>query len=368
MRKVLILGIGPAQVDALEYCKARGFEVHACSNSQDGPGRYLADVFATIDIVDVNSIFTYASSNKIDLVYCVGSDLGMVTAAKVSELIGLPSFVPGDVAELCHDKYRLRSTLGETFPGNIPFMLIQDKSDINRWKKFPCVLKPVDNQGQRGVFTISSIQDFHHYYANAAEHARSGRLIIEEYVNGPEYSVNVYLIDRRIELWQVSERITFAEYPGGLVKAHRLPPQLMNQDQHDKLWNLVSSTVEKLGIRNGPVYFQVKISRDGPKLIEVTPRLDGCHLWRLIFEYTGINLLDTTFRHLLGESSRISKNGLQHTGCELHFICEAPGHIVNREKHQIGQPSYLRWYYSDGQRVRAVNGYMEKIGYFICKI
>ena len=87
---------------------------------------------------------------------------------------------------------------------------------------------------------------------------------------------------------------------------------------------LVSEAVTKLEINNGPVYFQIKIENGHPYLIEVTPRLDGCHMWRLIKEYTGVNLLDITMTHFLDGTVPDISYKVSDIPMHTEFFCEAP--------------------------------------------
>ena len=79
-------------------------------------------------------------------------------------------------------------------------------------------------------------------------------------------------------------------------------PTQFSKNVVEKVKDLVQRVLQKLEIKDGPAYFQIKVVGDEPYLIEVTPRLDGCHMWRLINIYCGVNLLDMSFKQLIGES------------------------------------------------------------------
>lgn len=85
MKKVLILGAGNAQIDAIEYCKGQGYKVYGCSYTDTDKGIPYLDEFKQINIIDAEAVAEYVKDNGIDLVYSVGSDLAMPTVAKVSE-------------------------------------------------------------------------------------------------------------------------------------------------------------------------------------------------------------------------------------------------------------------------------------------
>src|SRR5690606_37258886 len=95
-KRVLILGVGSAQADAILACRARGHRVFAISYRNEGKARDLPDEFAMVDIADEQAVLAYAKSIAADIVYSVGSDIAMPTVAHVSAALGLPHFV--DVA------------------------------------------------------------------------------------------------------------------------------------------------------------------------------------------------------------------------------------------------------------------------------
>ncbi len=367
MNKILILGIGNAQVDAIRYCKNAGIEVHACAYNEHGPGRALADRFALIDIVDIEAVCRYAADNKMDWVYSIGSDVAMPTIAAVSEKLGLPHFISYQTAAICQNKAKMRSVLGPDFVGNVPYAVIREKDDIRSWREYPCMLKPADSQGQRGVYMIRERQDYDRYYEQAMRYSRAKELIVERYIAGREISANVYLNDGKVVFSQLTDRIPLCDYPGNPAKEHRIPAMAVDQPIIEKTADLIKRVLEKLTIADGPVYFQIKLADGELFLIEMAPRLDGCHLWRLIDHYCGVDLLDVTFRHLTAGECHIKDPVSDKTrSYRLKYFQKEPGKIVKRGDLSIDRsPLYLEFYYLPEETVRPVNGHMEKIGYYI---
>lgn len=362
MKSILILGIGSAQVDALRWCRTAGLEVHACGVSEQGTGRRLADRFALMDIRDAAAVERYVLANGISVVYSVGSDAAMPTAARVSEKLGLPSFFPAESAVICNNKHLMREALGPDFAGNLRHLVVRTAEEAAAWKSYPCIMKPADNQGQRGVFILNNPADLQAQFLRSLEFSPSGRVVLEEYADGPEVSANVYMQDGEVRFLQVTDRIVFAEYPG-IVSEHRIPSA--HAGAESAVRDLVVRVLGRIRIPDGPVYFQLKLTRTGPVVLEATPRLDGCHLWRLIREYCGVDLLECTFRHLLGEPLPSLEKKPATRQLTLVFPSGRPGDKVDRQSYDIGRPLHLEWYYESGETIRPINGLMEKVGYFI---
>jgi biotin carboxylase len=228
----------------------------------------------------------------------------------------------------------------------------------------PVIVKPADAQGQRGVRRVDDAKNLDEAVRTAVGHSRSGRAIIERYVAGPEVSVNGYLVDGRLAFCAVSDRLTWPQHTG-LVRAHVLPADTVAPERHAEIREVLDAAAAALGITNGPVYAQMKVD-DRPRVLEVTPRLDGCHLWRAIRAATGVDLLDTTLRHLVaGEVPSAALEQTRSSAATIEFMCAVPGQPVDYSPFAtIEEDADKVWhYYEPGDVVRPVNGHYEKVGY-----
>lgn len=368
MKKVLILGVAAVQYDAIKNLKDKGYTVHALARSNDGPGADLADTFTEIDILDLETVEEYIVANQIDAVYSVGSDIAMPVVSYLSEKLNLPHFVSENTARTCNNKNQMRETLGSGFSGNIEFKVLSEFEEPTNLT-YPFIVKPTDSQGQRGVSLVSNLEEFKTAYETAKSASRSGLVITEQYVNGPEVSVNGYLIDGELKFFAVSDRDTWPQYTG-LIHKHILPSKKADKEVQKKIRDVLEAISNKMGIYNGPVYAQMKIEKDNPYLIEITPRLDGCHMWNIIHKNSQINLLELTFEHLLhNNTEEINEVQIDEATHILEFICQTP----NEEAEYSGYKTQLTdsldsfQYYNEKDMIRPINGKHEKIGYFIYK-
>lgn len=367
MNKILILGAGNAQVDAIRFCRDKGYEVYGCSYTGTDRGIPLLDHFKQIDIKDINAVCGYASENKIDIVYSVGSDLAVPTAMKVSERLNLRHFISYETAVICQTKNRLRSFLGADFPGNLPYLCVSKMEQALDFGQYPCMMKPTDAQGQRGCYKIENENEIKKYFETSKSYSKSGNVILEKYVEGPEVSVNAYVQNGETVFLLISDREVFDELPGGIIKRHIMGAHSLSQRAKENIRALSLHTIAKLSILNGPVYFQIKLEGDTPYIIEVTPRLDGCHMWNLIKHYCGVDLLSASLESLMENRTHAFTPKPKEGVFVLEFMCEKPGRTFDREKYGLHDYEYIDWYYQTGEQVKKLNGYMEKCGYQIYK-
>ncbi len=360
-KKFLVLGVGNAQVDLLQYLhKFENTEIHALSNTSEGRGFALVDVFKEIDISDKNAVLNYAKNNKIDFIYTIGSDIAMPTVTWVAEKLNLKTFISSNTAFLCNNKHLVREKLKNVY-GSVAFEILDSTLTVKNIN-FPVIVKPVDSQGQRGISTVTSKDSLQKAYKKAISYSRSGKAIVEEKIEGQEISVHTYIKDGEIIFFLPSDRISWEGFDGGIIHKHILPASISNKAVRN-VQKLVSESIELLSIRNGPVYFQIKMNRDEAFLIEVTPRLDGCHMWRQIEKSTGIDLLDITIKHLKDEPFEIPSN-FKIKKSTLEFLCQPPNETFKKQK--ISEKAcYHEFFYHEGEKVKPMNEQMEKCGFQI---
>ncbi|WP_324659164.1 ATP-grasp domain-containing protein [Bacillus cereus] len=368
-KRVLILGVAAVQMDAILELKKVGYETYACAMAKDGPGADVADHFAEINILDSEAIIDYIENNQISVVYSTGSDLAMPIASLISEKLEMPHFVSEKTARICNNKDLMRKTLGNDFEGNVKFQVVKSEDDELKME-FPFILKPADSQGQRGVKLVQNREEYVESYKAATEYSRSGLVILEQYISGPELSVNGYLVNGKVKYLVASDRETWPEYTG-LIHKHIVPTVNLTSNTTSLLNSIIEAACAKLEIKNGPVYAQMKLEEGMPYIIEITPRLDGCHMWNLLSYYNEVNLMKLTFEHLLNGDTSELENVKKNPNDKyiLEFICQKPNTAADylAFENQIENSLDSFNYYKQGDNIRPVNGKNDKIGYFIYK-
>ena len=365
-KKILILGAGNAQIDAIEYCKAKGYWVIGCSYTAVDNGIPYLDDFEQVDIKDVQGIVNLARDKQAELIYSVGSDVAMPTVMAASEALGLPHYIKPETALTCQSKVKMRKALGEDFAGNVAFTECLSIDDARSFSGFPAMMKPSDSQGQRGCFKVECFEDIRKEFQTSMNFSNEKKVILESFLTGPEVSVNAFFVKGEMRFAMVSDRIAFSEYPGGIIKEHVVPSSL-DDDTQQKVKDVAAGAAERTGIADGPCYFQIKLDSEGdPKILEITPRLDGCHMWNLIKTSCGVDLLAASFEYLAGEEPDLSIKK-EPESYRLVFYSQHPWTAFHTADFDSSDAEYSFFYYKEGDKVRRLNGYIEKCGYKIVK-
>lgn len=367
MTAIAILGAAAVQDDAVHAAHRLGWTVHVLAGQPDGPAARSADVFAQIDFSDRDAVERYVRYHRLDAVYSTGSDFAIPVSADVSGRLGLPRFVTEAVADVCNRKPEMRRVLGD-LRGNVESLEIRDGEELVWTGRWPVIVKPADAQGQRGVQLVQGPQAAKEAIAGALTHSRSGTAIVEEFIDGPEVSVNGYLVDGRMVFLAVTDRQTWPEFVG-LIASHVAPGEAADDDAREAVLRLMEAAAARLGISDGPLYAQVMLREGIPYIIEITPRLDGCHMWKVLRRATGVDLMDWTLRHLVKGTPPAPATPLLNppmVPTRLDFLCQPPHLRFHPGEHPSRADSLERYvYYRDGDMVRPVNGRFEKVGFDI---
>lgn len=384
-KTLLILGAAAVQNDAVLAAQEMGVKVLVAAQAADGPAAESADQFVEANFMDLAKMRELLNSQKIDVVYSTGSDLAMPVSMALSEEFGLPHFVSKETALTCNNKIAMRERT-QNLPGAVGFShcsFADQEKDGNGKPNEPTVVapgsgpwivKPADAQGQRGIQLIDDEKQIPAAAAEAAGFSRTSSAIVEEYIGGTEVSVNGYLVDGEIKFLVVSDRVTWPEFTG-LIRAHSVPSRYSGDaNVTARLHECIAKFAERLGIVNGPVYAQVKIDQGDVRIIEITPRLDGCHMWHLLSYAASVDLMKITLRHLVFGERPEFPDKLQIRPATLEFLCQQPNTPAEYPEHYAesrstgnseSQPVAGFRYYREGQNIRPVNGRFDKIGYEI---
>jgi biotin carboxylase len=290
--RLLVLGAGPAQLGLLEAAHRLGLFVIAVDRDASAPGFAFADRRAIVSTEDERGIERLARAERVDGVIAPGIDFPVAIAARVAHGLGLPHPLDPATAVLATNKERQRERLAQAGVPQPRSRVLDD--DAGR-VELPCVVKAPDRQGQRGLALVREQAELQPAIAAAREASRSGHVLIEELVDGPEITVNAFSVRGTAHPLTVTDRIT-AEPPAfGVALAHVWPASAQPVQ-------LARAAAEALGVTDGPTYTQIRVGRDGPQLIEVAARLGGGHDAELCEAALGVDLNGLALSSALGEA------------------------------------------------------------------
>jgi biotin carboxylase len=317
--RLLVLGAGPAQLGLLRAARERGLFVIACDRDSQAPGFEFADRRAVVSTEDEPAVGQLASAERIDGIISPGADWPVAVAARVAERLGLPRPLPAGTAALAVSKLRQRERLDAAGVPQPAWQLGSDAAGLS----VPCVVKPPDRQGQKGLTLVETRAALADAVALAVSESRSGVALVEELVEGPEVTVNAFSVGGEFHALTVTDRIT-AEPPAfGVALAHAWP------SEHDvgPAVEAARAAAAALGVDDGPTYTQVRLGADGPRVMELAARLGGGHDAEVCQAALGIDLNGLALAAALGEATAVPPQRPAGGAC-VRFLVPPEGELV----------------------------------------
>jgi biotin carboxylase len=314
--RVLVLGGGSSQLGLLAACRARRLFVVLADRDPEAPGRKFADAFDAASTFDLDAIRRTAVQRGVDAVITAGTDQPVLVAARVASELGLPSFLDVDTARSVTNKRYMKerfASLGipcarwrivgrdgagghNSVPGSADGSAGLSLGELSG----PFVTKPLDSQGQRGVYKLDDITAIRRVADDVLSYSRETEFLVEEYYAGPEVTVSGWVSRGEPTIFSVTDRVTVESPPHiGVCFAHRYPTHLGSL--LPEILSLSRRIVEGFRIQEGPIYFQFLCGDRGVIVNEISCRLGGAYEDLFIPRITGIDPVDLLIRGSLGE-------------------------------------------------------------------
>ena len=299
MKTLLIIAGGVESAEGIKMVKKMGFKVIVSDGNPDAPGFLYADEKIIASTYDERKTSREAikinKKNRIDGVITIGSDVPY-TVAYVANKLGLNGYSER-IAKLCSDKLALKKHLAKA---NIPLPWFQEIKSLNmlrevvRKKGYPLVIKPVDNRGARGVMRITPETSLRWAYKYSLSHSPKKKIILEDWLSGPQISTESIVWDERIvTLGSADRNYEFLErFKPHVIENGGEIPSSLNHQEWPLVEKLLAQAIRALGSYRGTIKADIVVTKDGPKIIELAPRLSGGYFCtHTIPLATGVNVL-----------------------------------------------------------------------------
>lgn len=295
MRRLLIIGASILQLPAIQKAKELGYHVGVVDYNPKAVGIPYADEYFNVSTIDIDGVVETARTFKPNGVMTLATDMPMRSIAAACEALKLPG-ISMETAIKATDKGEMIKAF-EAHGVEHPWYYIA--ADRNAFEQaackvtFPCIMKPTDNSGSRGVVLCHDKEELLKAYEYSHEESRGGSVILEEYMKGPEVSVEVICLDGIPHVLQVTDKLTTGA-PHFVEMGHSQPSQL-DEIMLDRIRDLASRAVMAVGIQNGPAHVEIILTAHGPKMVELGARMGGdCITTHLVPLSTGIDMVRAT--------------------------------------------------------------------------
>ncbi len=379
MKTLWIVSGGMEAVPGIQHAKSMGLHVVVSDGNPIAPGFECADDKVIVSTYDVDATISAAQeynkkTRKIDGVICFAADVPL-TVATVASSLGLPS-ISVETARLAMDKLAMKRRFidcGIPVPWFGQVNSANQLATIVRDRGLPLVIKPVDSRGARGVIRLTAEVDVEWAFAEAASNSPTDRVMVEEYLDGPQISTETVLVEGKAWTPGFADRNyeyleQFAPY---MIENGGQQPSILPQAQSEAVKRLAESAGRALGIKTGIAKGDMVLTPEGPKVIEIAARLSGG--WFCTDQVplsTGVDLVGAAVRLALGEQVNLDGFELRPPrGVAIRYFFPAPGLV----KTAVGVESYAKepwvhkigFFVKPGDRLEIVRNHTQRAGFVI---
>lgn len=293
MIKLAIIGASYLQLPLVKKAKEMGIETHCFAWIDGAVCNEFADFFYPISILDKDLILEKCKEIGIDGITTIATDIAVPTICYIADKLDLISN-SWDSALLSTNKLEMRkafSRAGCSIPKFIE--VLTDGFNVEGFS-FPLIVKPVDRSGSRGVSKVDFEKDLGSALKYAAEESFSKSILVEEYIEGIEVSVECISWNGNHKVLVITDKFTSGS-PNFVELAHHQPsflPELIQRNIKDE----TLKCLDALGIKYGASHSEFKITSDGKiYVIEVGARMGGDFIGSNLVELsTGYDFLKAT--------------------------------------------------------------------------
>ena len=306
--KVVIIGAGDFQNPLILKAKERGYETHVFAWKNDEIGEKTADYFYDISIKEKEEILRICQDIKPVAVTSIASDLAVITVNYLTDKLNLPGNNP-KYSDICTNKYEMRKAFkrsGIKVPNFALVDLNTEMKDLDNFE-FPLIVKPTDRSGSRGVTRIENSSELKSAIKNAIEFSFEKKAIVEEFIDGDEYSCECISYQGRHHFLTITKKYTTG-FPHFIETAH-LEPSGLKKEEIELVKKEIFKALDALHVENGPSHSEFKINEKGEvNIIEIGARMGGdCIGSDLVPLSTGYDFVGLTLDVALGKKIKIEK-------------------------------------------------------------
>lgn len=368
----MVLAAGLLQIDVIEKAKSMGYYVLAVDGNPKVPGFNVADKAIWADIVNEETMLKIARDEHVDGVIHPCSEVSMAVMGRINDELGL-SGISREQAICATNKHLMRKAFEK---GNAPSpksILAQDGEDA--WSRLQnefdtdAILKPSRNSGSRGIAKVSRDMDkgdFIRAYDEALNESRDHSVLIEQFIEGPEFSIEMIVWQGEIHVLTVTDKKTTGA-PHFVELGHNQPSCFSDADV-ETLKAAAIAGVKALGVNNCACHAEAKLMNGKAYLMEVGARLGGDFIsTELTHLSTGVDMVAAAIDVALGVEPDLSVKE-EPKGVCIRYFCPKPGKLVRISNTEVlNNPHVYLWeiYPKEGDVIPAVTSSLCRSGHVI---
>ncbi len=266
----------------------------------------LAEEIVVVETNDFARLLSVLENRHYDGIITI-CDYYIDTVNALSQASKLPCPFPERV-KCIREKHLLRKQMDRAKLPNAKHILCYRWEELKEGANklgYPLILKPVDLSSSAFVQQIREEEELRQAFLNLEtfgvnfrEQPREKLYLLEEYLDGPEFSVESILFNGEITTLGITDK-SVTGTPYCIEDAHMFPAKI-DSNTEKVIIHYVHEVLRKVQFHQGIAHTEVKLTREGPKIVEINPRPGGNYIAELVELVTGVDILKAFVELSLG--------------------------------------------------------------------
>lgn len=360
--KIAVIGANEPLLPFYRQAKALGYVIIGIASPNGAVCKKYCDKFYPISFANKEQVVDVCRKEKVEGIISFSLESALPTVAYVSKELGLISNSEESI-KLTQTKYAQRQALESAGIPVPKYFLIEKESDLAKVQcRYPVIVKPVDSGGSQGISKVESPEKLSEAYNYAISYSRTSKAIVEEFIDGREFSVEYISFRGKHFFLQITDKVTSGA-PRFVEIQHHQPADIPLS-----IWSRIKRMVEDaltvLKIENSASHTEIKLNSNNELfIIETGARMGGDYISSdLVRLSTGYDFVEGAIKLAVGNFEEPKFTNPMHSG--VYFYSKLALEVGEVIRNHEMWPEIVEWSYSEDPLME-VKSNADRRGYFI---
>jgi len=360
--RIAVIGANEPLIPFYRQAKALGYEIIGIAIEDGAVCKKYCDRFYPISFIEKDKVVDICRAEKVNGIISFSLESALPTVSYVASKLGLVGNSEESI-QLTQSKFAQRKALEKNGIPVPKYYLIENEAALADVKcKFPVIVKPVDSGGSRGICKVESYDQLSEAYKYAVQYSRSAKAIVEEFVDGREFSVEYISHQGKHYFLQITDKVTSGA-PRFVEMQHHQPADIPSLVA-SRIKQMVENALTALKIENSASHTEIKWnSNDELYIIETGARMGGDYITSdLVRLSTGYDFVDGAIKLAINKFEEPMLPKKMFSG--VYFYSKLAPKVGDMILHHEQWPEIVEWEYSD-EPLMDVKSNADRRGYFL---
>lgn len=360
--KIAVLGADKNLLPFYKQAKALGYSLIGIATPEGAVCKRYCDKFYPISFADKEKVVEICKTENVGGITSFSLESAVPVIAYVADKLG---FVSNSIESslITSSKFNQREALKKAGVKVPQYYLIRGLSEISNINiKFPVIVKPSDSGGSQGISKIYSNGDLNNAYLYAVNFSKKKEVIIEEFIDGREFSVEFISNKGQHYFIQITDKVTTEEPRFVEIEHHQ--PANVSEELKERIILMVSEALTALKIENSASHTEIKLnSKNELYIIETGARMGGGNITSdLVKLSTGYDFVEGVIKLALSKFEKPIVKAVGFSG--IYFYTSETPYVEDYIQNYKDYPEIVRLNYT-GHQIQPLENNSVKTDFFI---